>query len=66
MTNTADMTNGKPIAVWSPISGVSAINPLVAFYEIFERKGVVLIFYFIPDITRYLRDAYVLLIFGKT
>jgi hypothetical protein len=36
----ADMTGGKPIAVLSQsISGVSAINPLVAFYDIHGRKG---------------------------
>jgi hypothetical protein len=35
MRNTADVTGGKPIAVLlQPISGVSAINPLVAFYDI--------------------------------
>jgi hypothetical protein len=35
MRNTADVTGGKPIAVWlQSISGVSAINPLVAFYDI--------------------------------
>jgi hypothetical protein len=34
MINTADVA-GKPIAVWSQtISGVSAVNPLVAFYDI--------------------------------
>jgi hypothetical protein len=34
MRNTADVT-GKPIAVLlQSISGVSAINPLVAFYDI--------------------------------
>jgi hypothetical protein len=32
--NTADVTGGKPIAVLQSISGVSAINPLVAFYDI--------------------------------
>jgi hypothetical protein len=33
MRNTADVTGGKPIAVLlQSISGVSAINPLVAFY----------------------------------
>jgi hypothetical protein len=32
--NTADVTGGKPIAVLlQSISGVSAINPLVAFYD---------------------------------
>jgi hypothetical protein len=34
------VTGGKPIAVWSQsITGVSAINPLVAFYDIHGRKG---------------------------
>jgi hypothetical protein len=35
MKNTADVTGGKPIAVLLQfISGVSAVNPLVAFYDI--------------------------------
>jgi hypothetical protein len=34
------------------ISGVSAINPLVAFYEIHGGKREVLFFYFVPDTTR--------------
>jgi hypothetical protein len=38
MRNTADVT-GKPIAVLlHSISGVSAINPLVAFYDIHGGK----------------------------
>jgi hypothetical protein len=50
MKNTADMTGGKPIAVLlQSISGVSAINPLVVFYEIHGRKREVLFFYFVPD-----------------
>jgi hypothetical protein len=49
MRNTADVIGGKPIAVLlQSISGVSAINPLVAFYDI---HGV-LFFYFVPDTTR--------------
>jgi hypothetical protein len=33
------MTDGKPIAVWSQsISSVSAINSLVAVYDIYGRK----------------------------
>jgi hypothetical protein len=52
MRNT-DVTGSKPIAVWSQsISGVSAINPLVAFYDIHERKREMLFFYFVPDTTR--------------
>jgi hypothetical protein len=53
MRNTADVTGGKPIAVLlQSISGVSAINPLVAFYDINGGKREVLFFYFIPDTTR--------------
>jgi hypothetical protein len=51
--NTADVTGGKPIAVLlKSISGVSAINPLVAFYDIHGRKREVLFFYFVSDTTR--------------
>jgi hypothetical protein len=47
------MTGGKPIAVLlQSISGVSAINPLVAFYDIHGGKREVLFFYFVPDTTR--------------
>jgi hypothetical protein len=47
------MTGGKSIAVWSQsISGVSAINPLVAFYDIHGGKREVLFFYFVPETTR--------------
>jgi hypothetical protein len=46
-------TGGKPMVVLlQSISGVSAINPLVAFYDIHGRKREVLFFYFIPDTTR--------------
>jgi hypothetical protein len=42
MSNTADVVvspGGKLIAVWSQsISGVNAINPLVAFYYIHWRN----------------------------
>jgi hypothetical protein len=52
MSSTADVTGGKPIAVWSQsISGVNAIYPLVAFYNIHGRKREVL-FYFVRDTTR--------------
>jgi hypothetical protein len=51
MTNTADVTGGKLIAVLLQyISGVSAINPLVAFYDIRGGKREVLFFYLIDDI----------------
>jgi hypothetical protein len=43
MRNTADVTGGKPIAICSQsISGASAVNPLVTFYNIHGRKREVL------------------------
>jgi hypothetical protein len=49
MRNTADVTGGKYIAVQSrSISGVSAVNPLVAFYDIRGRNEKVLFFCFVP------------------
>jgi hypothetical protein len=52
MRNTADVTGGKSIAIFlESMSGVIAINPLVAFYNIHGRKGQVLFFYFVPDTT---------------
>jgi hypothetical protein len=53
MKNAADVTGGKPIAILlQSISGVSAINPSVAFYDIHGGKREVLVFYFIPDTIR--------------
>jgi hypothetical protein len=53
MKNTADVTGGKPIAVLlQSIFGDSAINPLVAFYDIHGGKREVLFFYFVPDTSR--------------
>jgi hypothetical protein len=53
MKNTAEVTGGKPIAVLlQSISGVSALNPLVAFYDIHGGKREVLFFYFFPDTKR--------------
>jgi hypothetical protein len=53
MSNTADVTGGKPIAVCSQsISGVKAINSIVAFYDIHGKKREVLFFYFVSDTTR--------------
>jgi hypothetical protein len=53
MRNTADVTDGEPIAVLlQSISGVSAFNPLVVFYDIHGGKREVLLFYFVPDNTR--------------
>jgi hypothetical protein len=47
------MTGGKPIAVLlQSISDVSAINPLVAFYDIHGGKREVLFFYSVPDTIR--------------
>jgi hypothetical protein len=60
MRNTADVTGGKPIAVFlHSISGVSAINPLAAFNDIHGGKRGVLIFYFVPDTTRDTRHMYI-------
>jgi hypothetical protein len=43
---------GKSIAVWlQSISGVRALNLLVAFYDIHGRKREVLLFFFLPDTT---------------
>jgi hypothetical protein len=59
MRNTADVTGGKPIAVLlQSISDVSAINPLVAFYDIHGGKREVLLFYFVPDTTRVINTIY--------
>jgi hypothetical protein len=53
MRNTADVTGGKPIAVLlQSISGVSAINPLVAFYDVHGRKKRCYSFFFVSDHTR--------------
>jgi hypothetical protein len=55
MRNTADVTCAKSIAVLLlSISGISVINPLVAFYDIHGGKREVLFFYFVPDTTRYI------------
>jgi hypothetical protein len=51
--NTADVTGGKPIAVFlQSISDIGAVNPLVAFYDMHGEKREVLFFYFVPDTTR--------------
>jgi hypothetical protein len=53
MRNTAVVTGGKPIAILlQSISGGSAINPLVAFYDIHGGKREVLFFYFVSDTTQ--------------
>jgi hypothetical protein len=53
MRNTADVKGGRPIAVLlQSISGVSAINPLIAFYDIHGGKREVIFFYFVPDTTQ--------------
>jgi hypothetical protein len=52
MRNTADVTGGKPVTVFlQSISGISVINPLVAFYDIHGGKREMLFFYFAPDTT---------------
>jgi hypothetical protein len=53
VSNTAEVIGGKPIAIrLQSITGVSAFNRLVAFYDIHGRKREVLFFYFVPDTTR--------------
>jgi hypothetical protein len=49
-----DVTGGKPIAVYLSLrfSGVNAINPIVALYDIHGRKRELLFLYFVPDTTR--------------
>jgi hypothetical protein len=50
--NTADVTDGIPIAIRSRlISGLSANNLLVAFYNIHGRKRVAIFFSSVPDTT---------------
>jgi hypothetical protein len=62
MRSTADVTAGKSIAVLlQSISGVSAINPLVAFYDIHGGKREVLFFYFVPDTSRDVKIYYYIL-----
>jgi hypothetical protein len=52
MKNHADVTGGRPISVLlQSISGVSAINPLGAFYDIHGGMREVLFFYCVPDTT---------------
>jgi hypothetical protein len=46
--NIADVIGGKPIVWLQYNAGVSAINPLVAFYDIYGRKRQVMFFYFVP------------------
>jgi hypothetical protein len=44
MRNIANVIGDKRITIWSQsISSVSAVNPLVAFYDIDGRKGEVLL-----------------------
>jgi hypothetical protein len=53
MRNTAGVTSGNAIAVLlQSISGVSPINPLVAFYDVHGGKREVLFFYYVPNTTR--------------
>jgi hypothetical protein len=69
MSNTADETGDKPIAIWSQsISGVNAINPLIAFYDTHGWKREVLFFYFVSATTRHLfanKDRVLRLELGK-
>jgi hypothetical protein len=54
--NTAEVTGGKPIAILlQTISGVSAVNPLVGFYDVYEGKREMLFFYFVHHLTHRLQ-----------
>jgi hypothetical protein len=56
------VTGGKPIAVLlQSISGVTAFNPLVAFYDILGGKREVVFFYFVPNTRRLSRTDCVVL-----
>jgi hypothetical protein len=56
MTNTADVTGGKPIAVRSQsISDV--VKPLVAFNDIYGRKREVLFFFCLGHHMRQKKDG---------
>jgi hypothetical protein len=53
MSAVLDVTGGKPIDdLLQSISGVSAINSLVAFHDIHGGKREVLFIYFVPDTTQ--------------
>jgi hypothetical protein len=57
MRNTTDVTGSNTIAIWSQsISGVNAVIPLIAFYDIHGRKREVVFFYSVPDTTRDYND----------
>jgi hypothetical protein len=60
MKNYSDLKSGKPIAVWSLfISSASAVYPLVAFYNIQERKGEVSLFCSVPHTKRNPNQQYI-------
>jgi hypothetical protein len=49
MRNTADVTGGKPIAILLlSISGVSAINSFVAFYDLFYEYYIIINYLILP------------------
>jgi hypothetical protein len=53
MKNTSDIIGGKPIAFrLQSVSGVSAVNNLVTFYDIHGRKGDVLFYSSVLDTTQ--------------
>jgi hypothetical protein len=53
MRYTRDVTGGESFAISSQSTlGVSAINPLVAFNDVYGKKREVLFFYFVPGTTR--------------
>jgi hypothetical protein len=57
MKNTVDVKGGKPIALLQSISGVSAINSLVAFYDIHGGKRGAILLFCPGHHTRHTRDT---------
>jgi hypothetical protein len=50
--NNVEVTGGKPTAVrLQSILDVSAVNPLIAFYDIYGRKGEALFYSSVSDTT---------------
>jgi hypothetical protein len=58
MRNTAAVRGGKPIAIWSQsISGVNAVNSLVAFYDIRVKNREELFFYLHSYYSRFIPEG---------
>jgi hypothetical protein len=50
MWNISDMAGGKPMAISTQtITGVSAVNPVVAFYDIHWKNRDLMFFFLCPE-----------------